>query len=271
MATTLSDLNRAHFDRVAATYDDMDNGPMIQIAATGTTVMRETYRFDPESTKVLDFACGTGVMSQQMAPFCKEIQGWDISQKMVDVFNEKAQKSDETKDKLKASVVDLQATGNDLDGQEFDVIICAHAYHHFEDPAQMTKKLIAHLRPGTGALLILDRITNEEIMNLGMSNAQGTSHTGHHNHHHHHPHHENHHPGQSHEHVIAVPGEAGKPSHDFPREAFSHHHAGFEEADIKKLFEDAGLVDFKFIKMPGHILLGVTMDLFVAKGIRSSL
>ncbi|KAG8884875.1 hypothetical protein FRB97_003082 [Tulasnella sp. 331] len=216
--------------------------------------MREIYPFDSTSTKVLDFACGTGIMSQHMAPFCREIHGADISQKMVDVYNEKAQATYETKDKLKASVVDLASTSdNGLGGQEFDVIMCGHAYHHFQDPVEMTKKLVSYLRPGTGTLLILDRITNEAVMHLGAGHGGG------HHHHHHH--------GETSTAETIEP----ESSHHLPQAAFSQHHAGFEETDIKTLFEGADLADFTFVKMPGYTLLGIPMDLFVAKGVRPSL
>jgi predicted TPR repeat methyltransferase len=39
---------------------------------------------------VLDFACGTGIVSRGLVPHCKKLVGVDISQGMVDEFNKNA-------------------------------------------------------------------------------------------------------------------------------------------------------------------------------------
>lgn len=39
--------------------------------------------------RVLDFGCGTGLLSERMAPYCKEIVALDNSPKMIDILRKK--------------------------------------------------------------------------------------------------------------------------------------------------------------------------------------
>ncbi len=39
---------------------------------------------------VLDFGCGTGILSESLAPKVKQVIGVDMSPKMVDAYNAKA-------------------------------------------------------------------------------------------------------------------------------------------------------------------------------------
>ena len=60
-------------------------------------------------------------MSQQIIPYAKSILGVDISQGMVDLYNETGQK--EGFDGMKAVRADLKGEEGELNGQKFDVII----------------------------------------------------------------------------------------------------------------------------------------------------
>ena len=60
-------------------------------------------------------------MSQQIIPYAKSILGVDISQGMVDLYNETGQK--EGFDGMKAVRTDLKGEEGELNGQKFNVII----------------------------------------------------------------------------------------------------------------------------------------------------
>lgn len=50
--------NKERYDKEAATYDD----PMkIQFAADVVTVLLRSYNFKPGETKIMEYACGTGL------------------------------------------------------------------------------------------------------------------------------------------------------------------------------------------------------------------
>lgn len=60
-------------------------------------------------------------MSKEIAPYVKSILGVDISQGMVDLYNETGKK--EGFGGMKAIRAELKGEDGELDGQKFDVII----------------------------------------------------------------------------------------------------------------------------------------------------
>lgn len=60
-------------------------------------------------------------MSKQIIPKAKSILGVDVSQGMVDLYNETGRK--EGFSGMKAVCVELKGESGELDGQKFDVII----------------------------------------------------------------------------------------------------------------------------------------------------
>ena len=119
--------------------------------------------------KVLDFACGTGIVTQYLAPYLEdkeeksEIVGIDISEGLLETFNKRAKKLERFEgvsvESCQADILDPNF-GNDYEGQ-FDVIYSTIAYHHIENYQNATKKLVSYLRPG-GWLFIID-FYNEDV------------------------------------------------------------------------------------------------------------
>ena len=64
-------------------------------------------------------------MSKEIIPYSKSILGVDVSQGMVDLYNETGRK--EGFSGMKAVCVELKGEDGELDGQEFDVIIVSIA------------------------------------------------------------------------------------------------------------------------------------------------
>lgn len=60
-------------------------------------------------------------MSKQIIPYAKSILGVDVSQGMVDLYNETGEK--EGFSGMKAVCADLKGEDGELDGRKFDVII----------------------------------------------------------------------------------------------------------------------------------------------------
>ncbi|KAH9928964.1 S-adenosyl-L-methionine-dependent methyltransferase [Fomitopsis serialis] len=112
--------------------------------------------FNARTTTVLDYACGAGLFSRELSPHVKSILGVDtVSQKAVDQYNRQAS-THGLSDKLNSLCVVLRGDGK-LDGftQQFDVVLCTMAYHHFGSPEDVTKILASVVKPG-GSLLIID-------------------------------------------------------------------------------------------------------------------
>ncbi|KAF8917670.1 S-adenosyl-L-methionine-dependent methyltransferase, partial [Mucidula mucida] len=192
--------NKEHFDKTAGEYESKI--PAIQeiTAKEAKFIVSDGYKFDPNSTTLLNFACGTGLIEKDLIAHCKRIQGVDISQGMVDKYNERAE-SLGVADKMRAVALELKADEGMFEGEKFDVVLCTMAYHHFESPLEITKLLKFFLKPG-GVLIITDR----------EGQAQGND------------------------------------SEAFPphmRLAVPHMN-GFVQADMRKMFEDAGLEDVQY-------------------------
>jgi len=100
---------------------------------------------------VLDFGCGTGILSFKLAPFVKSVTGTDNSQGMLDVFNGKMKKLDIGN--AKAELVDVEKGG--VLGGSYNLIVSSMALHHIKDPAGLLKQFYNALDK-TGLLAIAD-------------------------------------------------------------------------------------------------------------------
>ncbi|VDB84853.1 unnamed protein product [Peniophora sp. CBMAI 1063] len=144
--------NAAYFDELAERYENV-RGARELIGHLGT-VMRDAASFDKESTTVLDFACGVGMLSRQLIPHVKTITGVDISKGSIGAYNRKTAETGAA-ERMSAVALDLKGAPGELDDKKFDVAVCTMAFHHFASPEAYTKTLAYYLKPG-GKLLVAD-------------------------------------------------------------------------------------------------------------------
>jgi len=152
--------NRRHFDDEAATYDEKPGA--VNLARTQCEILLQMYPFNKDSTMVMDYACGTGLVSRQLYPFVKSIVGIDISQGMVDQYNKWANEQNIHPNQMKALRTELQGKEEELDGCKFDVVVCAMAYHHFSSIEAVTHTLAHFIKPG-GSLIVMDMMKPENV------------------------------------------------------------------------------------------------------------
>jgi SAM-dependent methyltransferase len=112
-------------------------------------------------TRLLDYACGTGSVTKAIGPWTTHIRGLDVSENMVQLFNDTAKASGLTPDRVQAVVGDLLADEVDekFKAEEwwnFDIAVIGLGFHHFENPVRAVQRLTERLKPGTGVLLIID-------------------------------------------------------------------------------------------------------------------
>lgn len=112
---------------------------------------------------LLDFACGTGIISEQLYPFVKQLIGIDINQHVLDIFNKRLNKYDNVESHLVDILEESLVTSN-LIGS-VDIITCTISYHHLGDYESITAKLAQFLAPG-GVLFIVD-FYNPNVEQLG--------------------------------------------------------------------------------------------------------
>ncbi|KAJ7890468.1 S-adenosyl-L-methionine-dependent methyltransferase [Mycena olivaceomarginata] len=134
--------------------------------------MRKAYPFDEDTTTVMDFACGTGLIARGLAPYCKSIVGVDINPAMVAHFAEQIHNQGIPPEEMRVVCADLKGVESELDGQKFDVICSSAAYHHFESIANVTRTLCFFLKPG-GCLLVADFMKSAEPMPEDVPNNEG--------------------------------------------------------------------------------------------------
>ncbi|KAK9372091.1 S-adenosyl-L-methionine-dependent methyltransferase [Lipomyces chichibuensis] len=153
MASDLAAQNRAHFNQIAATYDtDLEEG--LKSLTEAVQVRRDWIGIDWNgAVKVLDYACGTGVISRALAPFVTEIIGVDISEEMVAKYNAHADTLGSGVAKMSALLGNLTEKDNAPADQfadsryfNFDLIVVGMALHHMDDPTYALTRLAERLK-----------------------------------------------------------------------------------------------------------------------------
>ncbi|CAE7128067.1 unnamed protein product [Rhizoctonia solani] len=164
----IKEANREYFDSQAHNHSGgYEASPARQLATKkAVAAILAAVPFDADKTIVMDYACGTGLVSQGLAPHTKTLIGVDISPKSVEYYNERVANQGIPPDEMRAICAELVERGtgdaDPLDEIEFDVIVCTQVYHHFEDINSVTKILASYLKPGTGVLVVVDMIHSSE-------------------------------------------------------------------------------------------------------------
>ncbi|EPQ50567.1 S-adenosyl-L-methionine-dependent methyltransferase [Gloeophyllum trabeum ATCC 11539] len=153
--------NKKYFDEHAAKYDDVPGA--VELASRISEKILKKYPFDEERTTVLDYACGTGLISRNLAPHTKSIVGVDISQGMVDQYNLRVSNQGIPPEEMKAVRAELKGDDNELGGAKFDVVVCSMAYHHFDSIDDTTRVLAHFVRPG-GRLMVADLYRGDDAL-----------------------------------------------------------------------------------------------------------
>jgi len=136
------------FDREAAAWDD--NPARVKLAKDIAHAISKQIVLTPEMD-VMDFGCGTGLLSTELYPYVRSVTGVDSSQGMLDIFNGKIAKL--KMDKAKAVLVDLEK-GGALTGS-YNLVLCNMTLHHIKEIAPLFDCFRAVTAPG-GYLCIAD-------------------------------------------------------------------------------------------------------------------
>jgi len=96
------------------------------------------------SDVVLDFACGTGEISLNIAPHVQQVLGIDISEKMIALANKKAR--ERQIDNISFSQIDI--FDQRLESNSFSAILAFHIFHLVDDAPKVLTRLNDLLAPG---------------------------------------------------------------------------------------------------------------------------
>ncbi len=141
---------RKDFDKEAAQWDA--NPGRVKLAHDiADAMIREVH--PTREMDVLDFGCGTGLVTMRLQPLVRNITGMDSSRGMLAVLEAKVRGQGSVN--VRTQFLDLEQGGK-VDGR-YDLIVSSMTFHHVPDPAGLIARLSGALLPrGTLAVADLD-------------------------------------------------------------------------------------------------------------------
>jgi len=113
-----------------------------------------------DTTRVLDFGCDTGIVSQYLAKFVKTVIALDNSKEMLEKFR----KTEENISIVHGTL--CQKEPEFLSTSHFDVIVSRMVFHHLENKIKYMRRAFELLKSG-GMLIIQENgISSNHVVNL---------------------------------------------------------------------------------------------------------
>jgi 2-polyprenyl-3-methyl-5-hydroxy-6-metoxy-1,4-benzoquinol methylase len=139
------------FNREASQWDENPRRIALALAVAQAIIAA----VNPMQTmRALEFGCGTGLVSMEIAPLVKMLTAIDTSREMVAVLQEKIRISGLTN--IETSCIDLLSPlQNTAQEGGFDLIYSSMTLHHIGDTAEFLNHLSNLLAPG-GIIAIAD-------------------------------------------------------------------------------------------------------------------
>lgn len=136
------------FDQAAATWDDEPR--RVRLADEITAAILGSVRITPHM-EVLDYGCGTGLITLRLQPLVRSITGADTSGGMLEALREKAR----SRSVENVRIVKLDPEGGGGIPGRFHLIVCGMTLHHVPDVASLLQDFSRLLLPG-GVLAVAD-------------------------------------------------------------------------------------------------------------------
>ncbi len=140
---------REFWDRRAAGYDGQA-GLYYAEAYRRTADCFRRYLYPTDA--VLDFACGTGIVTLDIAPSVRTVQGIDISGEMV----RRAQAKACTRGAANVTIVQMDLFDERLTPESFDAVLACNVLLYLEDRAAVLARLHGLLKSGGRFLSVTD-------------------------------------------------------------------------------------------------------------------
>lgn len=163
---------RKDFGKEAAAWDE-DPGRVRLANDVADAIIRETR--PTGEMDVLDFGCGTGLVTLRLQPFVKSVTGADSSKGILGVLEEKIRFRGLPN--VRALLVDLEKGGR-IEGK-FHLLVSSMTMHHVKDTAALFQQWYELLYPG-GLLAAADldaedgsfHLNNTGVFHLGFDREQ---------------------------------------------------------------------------------------------------
>ena len=154
------------FDKAAPTWDLVDRWVLLARGVTEAIIARASLSNDQE---VLDFGCGTGLVTLALGPVVGSITGADTSTGMLETIAEKARSQG-----IAVPLRHLGADGSADLGGPYDLIVSSMTLHHVADVPALFRRFAQHLRPG-GRVALADLDAEDGTFH---EDATGVHHNG---------------------------------------------------------------------------------------------
>jgi ubiquinone/menaquinone biosynthesis C-methylase UbiE len=158
---------KRNFDQDAVNWDQIPR--RVKVAQDVAHSMIQEITLTPD-IDVMDFGCGTGLLTFSLQPFVRSITGVDSSQGMLDVFKTKIK--EQNLNNVKAEFIDLD--NGDVLTNSYHLIVSSMTLHHIKNIAPLLEQFYSILFP-SGQLAIADLDLDDGQFH---SNNEGVFHSG---------------------------------------------------------------------------------------------
>ena len=127
--------------------------------------IRDAARLTKRS-RVLDVACGPGIVVEALAPGAGEVIGCDITPEMLEKARERCTKAGLDNTRFTPG----RAEALPFPEAAFDVVVSRSAVHHFPDPPAAFREMARVVKPG-GRVITVDVQSSESSEDAALHNA----------------------------------------------------------------------------------------------------
>ncbi|MBT3237123.1 MAG: methyltransferase domain-containing protein [Bdellovibrionales bacterium] len=136
----------SYFNQHAQNWDSLEKVTMMQHLAQESIAALGLKKGD--KLDLLDFGCGTGLFSLELADYTKRLIGMDTSEEMLKIFDQKTM-GDQQIESIKLDLEEESHEGH------YDLIVSSMTFHHLKRPELVLPKLKAMLK-AHGRIVIID-------------------------------------------------------------------------------------------------------------------
>ena len=157
-----------HLERTKQEFTRQAEGFANSAATTDRREARRLVDALPADTigRVLDVACGPGIVTCELAATAREVVAFDLTPEML----AKAQARCEMHGLRNVAFKEGSATDLPFAEDYFDAVVSRLSLHHFQDPRRVLGEMRRVARPG-GALIIADVTSSEAADKSAVQNA----------------------------------------------------------------------------------------------------
>lgn len=128
------------WNRFARIYDRVEN----KDKDIFDSIILKSGEYLKKEDNILDFGCGTGIITNEIAKNVSSVYAIDISSKMLEIAEEKAVKRNIKNITFNCSDI----FNNNIKSGSFDVVLAFYVLHLFKSPDIILQRILDILKPG---------------------------------------------------------------------------------------------------------------------------